>query len=281
MRIVFLAATTFVALGSAAFAADAGRPAPAFDWSGFYVGVNGGYGANGASVGFTPNDPNAYYGSCSGLNFATCPPGASADIRGGLAGAQVGYNYQAGPNWVIGAEADYDWSGARGSTTSTFFLGSTGLMAFAAKQSIESFGTVRARLGYVPVSPLMIYATGGLAIGAVHESAPMLPAEFGAGGADSGFGGPYGYDCELGTAICFAGSSSKVSAGWTLGAGGEYAITSNLTFKAEYLYVDLGRASGVDSVALNAAGAANPSSFTAKFSAASLNVVRAGLNWKF
>jgi outer membrane immunogenic protein len=273
-----------VASGSA-FAADLGAsapaPAPVFTWTGFYLGVNGGYGWNGSSVGYTPNDPNAFYGTCSLLNEATCAPPASFNVGGGLAGGQVGYNYQLNSNWLVGAEADYDWSGARGTGNSNFFLGSVGNSTFVAKESIASFGTLRGRLGFIPTSPLLIYATGGLAYGTVSEhasTAPLMPGEPG-GGGDSG--GGFGYDCSYDTGFsCFAGSSSKTRVGWTLGAGGEYAITNNITFKAEYLYVNLGRANGVDSVA-TAGGAPAPSSFTANFGAASLNVVRAGLNWKF
>jgi outer membrane immunogenic protein len=241
--------------------------------------VNGGYGWNGGSVNYAPNDPNAFHGSCSLLNAAACPPSASFSVGGGLAGGQVGYNYQLNSNWLVGVEADYDWSGARGTGNSNFWLGSVGPSTFVAKESIQSFGTLRGRLGFIPTSPLLIYATGGLAYGTVSENASLAPGVGGAGSGDSG--GGFGYACYSSTGVsCFTGSSSKTSVGWALGAGGEYAITNNITFKAEYLYVNLGRANGVDSVA-TAGGAPAPSSFTANFAAASLNVVRAGLNWKF
>ncbi|MGA2495475.1 MAG: outer membrane beta-barrel protein [Roseiarcus sp.] len=276
MRRIILSAVALVVAGSAAFASDLGAPAPAFDWSGFYVGANAGYGAGSPSVGFAPNDPNAYYGSCSGLNSATCPPGASLGLSGGLAGGQIGYNRQLDANWLVGAEADYDWSGAHGTTNSNFLLGSVGPSTFVAKQSIQSFGTVRARVGVIPTATLLIYATGGLAFGTVRDSATLFPTS-GGPGSGGDLGGGYGYICTSGEA-CFAGGSSGVKVGWTLGAGGELAIASNVTLKAEYLYVDLGRA-GLDSVAL-AGGAPAPSSFSGKFDA-NLNVFRAGLNVKF
>ena len=264
-----------------AFAADLptykAPPAPVFTWTGFYVGVNGGYGWNGSSVSYAPNDSNALASTCGGLGGSTCVPPASFNIAGGLAGGQVGYNDQLNSNWLIGAEADYNWSGARGTGRSNFWLGSVGNSTYNAKESIGSFGTLRGRLGYIPTSVLLIYATGGLAYGNVSENASLSPAPGNVGSGDSA--GGFGYACWSGVA-CFAGASSKTSVGWTLGAGGEFAITNNITFKAEYLYVNLGRANGVDSVA-TAGGAPAPSSFTANFAAASLNVVRAGLNWKF
>jgi outer membrane immunogenic protein len=279
LRHIFLSATALAALGSASLAANLGGPppAPVFTWTGFYLGVNGGYGWNGSSVNYTPNDSNALKSTC-GIWGQGCIPPASFNVGGGVAGGQVGYNYQFNSNWLVGVEADYDWSGARGTGTSPFYLGSAGNTTFNAKESIGSFGTLRGRLGFIPTSPLLIYATGGLAYGTVSEHA-AAPGVDGSGSGDAG--GGFGYACWTGAGgSCFTGSSSKTSVGWTLGAGGEYAITSNITFKAEYLYVNLGRANGVDSVAA-AGGAPAPSSFTANFGAASLNVVRAGLNWKF
>lgn len=276
MRRIIVSVIALVVAGASALAADLHASAPAFDWSGFYVGLNAGYGAGSPSVGFAPNDANAYYGSCSLLNFTTCPPGASLGLSGGLAGGQIGYNRQLGANWLVGAEADYDWSGARGTANSNFFLGSVGPSTFVAKQAIESFGTVRARVGVIPTAPLLIYATGGMAFGVVRDSATLFSTSGGPGiGGDNG--GGYGYICTNGEA-CFAGGSSGAKIGWTLGAGGELAIASNVTLKAEYLYVDLGR-SGFDAVAL-AGGAPAPSSFSGKFDA-NLNVFRAGLNVKF
>jgi len=276
MRRIILSAAALAVAGSATFAADLGAPTVAFDWSGFYVGMNAGYAAGSPSVGFAPNDANAYHGSCSLLNFTTCPPGASLGLSGGLTGGQIGYNRQLGPIWLVGAEADYDWSGARGTANSNFFLGSVGPSTFVAKQAIESFGTVRARVGVIPTAPLLIYATGGLAFGTVRDSATLFPTSGGPGsGGDNG--GGYGYICTNGEA-CFAGGSSGVKMGWTLGAGGELAVANNVTLKAEYLYVGLGRA-GFDAVAL-AGGAPAPSSFSGRFEA-NLNVFRAGLNVKF
>jgi outer membrane immunogenic protein len=275
MRKTFVSAVALIVAGSAAFASDLRAPAPAFDWSGFYVGVNGGYGASNPSTRFAPNDPNAYHSSCSLQFGATCPPSASLDLSGGLAGAQIGYNRQLAPNWLVGAEADYDWSGARGTSNSNFFLGSVGPSTVVAKQSIPSFGTVRARVGVIPTAPLLIYATGGLAVGAVRDSATLNPPSGPGSGGDSG--GGYGYNC-VGGQTCFAGATSSTRIGWTLGAGGELAIASNVTLKAEYLYVDLGR-NRVNAVALDG-GAPLPSSFSARFDA-TLNVFRAGLNVKF
>ena len=79
--------------------------------------------------------------------------------------------------------------------------------------------------------------------------------------------------------VCFAGSSSKISTGWTLGGGIEYALWLHWTVKAEYLYVSLSGGS-VTEFAVDTSGLA-PASYNANFNHANFNVVRAGLNYKF
>ena len=78
----------------------------------------------------------------------------------------------------------------------------------------------------------------------------------------------------------FSGSSSKIATGYSAGGGLEYAAWQNITFKVEYLYVNLG-SSSVRSSAVNANGAAVPSSFVANFSNLDFNVVRVGANYRF
>ncbi len=79
----------------------------------------------------------------------------------------------------------------------------------------------------------------------------------------------------------FPGTNSETAVGWTVGGGGEFAISSNISIKAEFLYVDLGHALGVDYVATNPGGNVVASSFTASFSRVIFNVARAGMNYRF
>lgn len=260
-------------------------PASVYAWTGFYIGANAGYGWNDPSVTYTPNDVNAYLATCGdelGLG-GTCVPPANFNIAGAVAGGQVGYNWQINTNWLVGLETDLDWSGIRGqSGPSNFFLTFYGPGAFSANEKIDWFGTLRGRVGILPINPLLMYATGGLAYGGVKQTA-FMPGP--AAGLGSGNNGGFSYSCGTvsGQANCFAGSASQTLIGWTLGAGGEYMITNNITVRAEYLYVALGRTNGVDSVATStqANPGTAPSSFTANFSSVSFNVVRGGVNWKF
>ena len=116
-------------------------PAPAFNWTGFYLGINGGYG-----WGTTTDN---WFGDRDG-NF---------DINGALFGGQIGFNYQfpASP-LVLGLEADWDWSDNKGSDT----YSPTGGVTVTNTAKIEDLGTVRGRIGYA-WDRFLLFGTGGWA----------------------------------------------------------------------------------------------------------------------
>jgi outer membrane immunogenic protein len=254
---------------------------PYLAWTGFYVGINGGFAWGNSSVAFTANDPAAIAGTCGGG-----PAGAPVGLRGqcinsvdfhrdgAVAGGQFGFNWQVNSHWLVGAEADYQWSNLDGSVSSSFRLGNVGATNMVASQSVESFGTIRARAGVLLAPPLLLYGTGGFALGQVHENL-RVPAV-----ATSGLSlGGFSYACTLGTA-CFAGSASQTLLGWSAGAGAEYAITSNLIFRTELLYVHLSSPT-VTATATAVAAGTSPASIAAGFSPVYFAVMRAGLNYKF
>jgi outer membrane immunogenic protein len=114
---------------------------PAFSWTGFYAGINGG-GAWGRS------------------NWSAS--GSSFDTSGGVVGGTVGYNWQAGPT-VFGVEGDLDWSGIKGS-------GTCGGLSCETRN--DWLGTFRGRLGYA-FNRVMPYVTGGLAVGNIKATSPF------------------------------------------------------------------------------------------------------------
>ena len=135
---------------------------PYLAWTGFYVGINGGFAWGNSSVAFAPNDPAALAGTCGG---GGAPKGQcinSVDFHrdGAIAGGQVGFNWQVNSHWLVGAEADYQWSNLDGSVNSAFRLGNVGATNMVATQTVESFGTIRARAGVVLTPPLLLYGTG-------------------------------------------------------------------------------------------------------------------------
>jgi outer membrane immunogenic protein len=247
---------------------------PYLAWSGFYVGINGGYGWGNAHVDYGANDPAAQAGTCGGGGSprGQCVPSTDFHRDGALAGGQVGFNWQVNPLWLVGLEADYQWSDFHGTGTAAFRLGAVGAAAMTASQSITSFGTIRARIGAMPIESLLLYGTGGFAFG--QSSATLNLTSAATGGISSG---GFSYGCPGGGASCFAGSASKTLLGWTAGAGAEYAVTGNLTFRTELLYVHL---QSMSATATASSGAA-PASLTANFVPAYFAVLRAGLNYRF
>jgi outer membrane immunogenic protein len=250
--------------------------APYLPWSGFYVGANGGFGWGDSSANYSPNDAAAAAGTCGGAGHGTCLVSTDFMRHGPIAGGQIGYNWQITEHWLTGIEADYQWSGMSATSDSPLFhLGNVGNTLAAATQSVSSFGTVRVRMGMIIMSPLLLYGTAGLAVGRVSEQASIA----GPGTGLVSLGG-FSYSCIAGSPACFSGSSTKAMVGWSGGAGAEYAITSQITFKAELLYADLGPAK-LNMVAQNTVAGTTPSSFTTAFPAVNFVIVRAGFNLRF
>lgn len=102
-----------------------------FNWTGFYVGIHGGYA----------------WASSSDL-----------DLKGGFIGGQVGYNWQAmGSPWVFGIELDSAWADiGRNSVVGT------GAGVISVQSRAHYMGSLRPRIGY-SWDRTMLYATGGLA----------------------------------------------------------------------------------------------------------------------
>jgi outer membrane immunogenic protein len=141
---------SFAIAGQAA-AADLGRRdmpmkapmyAPVYNWTGFYLGINGGGG----------------WGTSS-WNSAAAPTG-DFDVSGGLVGGTVGYNLHYGQT-VLGLEADLAWSGISGSTNVFCPTG--------CETSNSWLSTVRGRIGYA-ADRFMPYLTGGVAFGDIEAT---------------------------------------------------------------------------------------------------------------
>jgi outer membrane immunogenic protein len=116
--------------------------APAYNWSGFYLGINGG-GGWGHSNWDTSSD--------------------RIGLSGGLVGGTAGYNWQLG-NAVLGIEGDIDWANLKGTNSST-------LCPAGCSTSDTWLSTVRGRAGYA-FGGVLPYLTGGLALGDIRAATP-------------------------------------------------------------------------------------------------------------
>jgi len=263
MRKIGMSAAALVALGFAtsATAADL-APAPftkappmvTVGWTGFYGGLNLGYGTGADS---RDTGGQTWYQNMSGF-FGNPTPGAtewngsggpawntSSNLNGVIGGGQIGYNWQVNPWLVLGLETDLQGSDLRGNASATNFTYMNLLPApagganlwpiagnLAASQQIDWYGTVRGRAGFTSYgNSLLTYVTGGLAYGNVKQAftytGGFLP--------DSYLGTP-------GTNWAGTASSSETKLGWTVGAGFEWRPQNwgRWSLKTEYLYTDLG-----------------------------------------
>lgn len=203
---------------------------PAAAWTGFYGGVNGGYGWSGT-------DSTVYAEAIYGLNLANPTVATSAvksfEKTGGFGGGQIGYNIQRG-QFVFGLETDIQSASIRGSasafaTANDIASGTTVSSNTYRNSGLDWFGTVRGRLGYA-VDNALIYGTGGFAYGGVSGKASTTLSWLVPGFAP----GTYTYSADTGA----------TKTGYAVGAGVEYAFTPQWSVKAEYQYIDFGSSNG-------------------------------------
>ncbi|WP_158813191.1 outer membrane protein [Methylocapsa sp. S129] len=247
---------------------DPPPPAP-YNWTGFYIGVNAGYGWDGQN-GRLSGDPSlARFFSAN-----IFPTSLSLNSGGGLVGGQIGYNWQVEPSWVLGLETDLQWAQINGSESLTPVPTRVVFDPFATSisKTLDWFGTARLRAGFLPMPNVLVYGTGGLAYGAVKVSfrtQDTLFANLAACPGDS----------------CAVGGNSATKVGGTLGGGVEVALNANWSIKGEYLYANLGK---LNATAAQVAGGvscnANPTASGCGFKASSRfqeNIAHAGVNYKF
>jgi outer membrane immunogenic protein len=164
----------------------------AYNWSGFYVGINGG-------------------GATSNINWNADGFGdeGSHDASGGTFGGQIGYRWQMS-SWVLGLEAQGNWSNFRGSNLSQQFPGQTN------RTEIDSFGLFTGQIGYA-WDRALFYVKGGAAVTdnkytAISTLTPPIGVDF----------------------------ASESRWGATAGAGVEYAFAPNWSLGFEYDHLFMG-----------------------------------------
>jgi iron complex outermembrane receptor protein len=235
----------------------------AWSWAGPYLGVNLGY-----SAGKSKTDAVFSDATLGTPLFAT---GSSDSLKGLIGGVQAGYNWQAG-NWVAGLEGDIQISGQGATPTyvcpaavcnpTVVDFDAPVTANFVQGHKLDSFGTLRGRLGTTITPDVMAYATGGLAVGSIRTAITLSGVGFDADGNPGAFSAPF--------------SVLKIKPGWTVGAGLEARLFGNVTGKVEYLYMDFGTVSASVTNPLNATPITLATS-----SHITDNIVRAGVNYKF
>lgn len=216
MKRMLLAAVAALALAVPAAAADFPIKAPAGvaaeavqygPWTGVYLGVNGSYNWQFASM------PN------SGL--------AQLDANGAMGGVTVGADWQHG-SLVFGLLGDADFGSAGITTTNG------GTMMETWQQT--SFSTVRGRIGYLVTPAILLYGTGGLAVATADEGeiCPVTTNTFSQCATKKAYTG-------RGTALGpYNLSTGATFIGGVVGAGAEWMFLPHWSTKIEYLWADMG-----------------------------------------
>jgi outer membrane immunogenic protein len=223
---------------------------PVINWTGFYIGGNLGGVVEHASGTSDFLDPLAVQVGAPAAEAANPQANSFSDTRF-LGGVQAGYNWQFDPRWLIGVEADWDWT-----NTGYGFCRQTSIESAACSDNEFGFetissktdwlATVRGRLGVI-WGNWLFYGTGGAAWGRVNTTLTL-----------SCLAGP---GCGRSVTPVFTTSTtSTTKVGWVAGLGAEWMLAGNWSVRAEWLHIDLGSindslpAAGVTNVPLSIPG---------------------------
>jgi outer membrane immunogenic protein len=230
-------------------------PPPSYNWTGFYIGGEGGYAW-------------AY----PDITFDSGPltqQSVSFPNRGGFGGGFIGYQYEFGWTHIVaGIEGEYNASSIKGTATSSLtgsLAGVPNTITYGQSATLNSFGSVDGRIGWALTGMyfdhMLLYITGGVAFGDPKQTITALSSTIPA----PAFG--------VGTATFDGGAKT----GWDFGAGIDYWLTANWIFRGEWRMYNFPSEnvtiSGTLVGAFPAAGLVNTTE--------TVNVARAGVMYKF
>jgi outer membrane immunogenic protein len=225
--------------------------APTYQWTGCYVGLNGGGGAIGTKFRATVN-AGTYLGTADAAEVSNDGTG-SYDNSNFIGGGQVGCNWQSG-TVVAGVEGDFDYFPGHSSfANNTDTLNSGAPFVIGQQLTTNYLATVRPRIG-IAADRNFAYLTGGVAFARASYTESYADNNGATGGA----------------------TASSLLTGWTAGAGWEYALTDHWLVRVEYLFAAFPSTSALGSIALG--DATNSLHGSAGLV---MQVARAGVNFKF
>jgi len=236
------------------------RPvAPVADWTGFYIGVHGGYGwgDNPFTEGFIEFDSPDF--AIHGI-----------ESKGYVFGGHFGHNWQRGA-WVGGIEIDISATGIKGSEERSASFrgdGATLTVTRARHDKFDLLGSARGRIGFLPTQSLLLYGTGGLAWTQFTQGGTVTQTI--AAGNQS-------------ITQADAAENTSTRFGFAIGGGAEFRLTDNLFLRAEYLHYDFGTSQPTRSFALTCVNVPGCPNLSASDTSGRLtaDVVRGGVSLKF
>lgn len=190
-------------------------PTSPYDWAGFYIGAHAGSGEgdehdNQSQI--LPHGSGTPTGTTATTGSTTTIIIDNFDLNGFIGGVHAGYSHQMG-RYVLGVEGDLDYSGIKGGQDGIYWG------AYHRRLDFESRwqGSVRLRVGFTPIDRLLVYVTGGLAIGEGRLSSSDR----------------YSFTFPSTTA-------TNTHLGWTAGAGADYALSDHWIVRIEARYSEFG-----------------------------------------
>jgi outer membrane immunogenic protein len=262
-------------------------PAGSYNWSGWYVGGNAGWGWRNENA----YPASAYYQSLGVFGYGSGTSYGTSTHDGFTAGGTLGYQYQLG-HFVLGADYDFQYAGIANNpryattsfakqtgttTTSTTYTDPytgityttiTGTIPVYGNYTAGNFdptdgdsnrwiGLARVRAGYA-MDRWLLYATGGAAYRFSYSSS-----------------NPYVVQPN-GSVITYSGYNEASAWGWVVGGGVEYGLSDWITTRVEYLHMDFGAATYIDPIATTALG--RPITYKDD---REVNMMRVGINFRF
>ena len=219
-RLLTLAASAVLGFAPVAFAADLPLKAPGgpvaapYNWTGFYLGGNAGYGWGG-STGNTIvvlSDPTGLFTGYTGFRYPNLSP------NGAIGGGQIGYNWQFN-SFVLGIEGDIDGILNKSRGNNVIVVPTVGPVAVAGHGGGNWVSTLAARFGWA-VDRTLFYGKVGY-------------------GWANGSGSATVTNLTTGQFYGIGGDGTR--SGWLVGGGIEYAFAPNWTVKGEYNYLNTGK----------------------------------------
>jgi outer membrane immunogenic protein len=208
-------------------------PVVVYTWTGCYVGANGG--GLWARKNWTDADT---------LSTTLGRPLEDHTTSGGMAGGQIGCDYQTG-RWVFGIEGSYDWADSSATSNNLIFTNVSGT------SDVTALGTITGRVGFTIVEQALIYVRGGVAFERDRYNTTNL------------------------TTTLPLLTASQDRTGGIIGIGFEYLVLKNLSLFAEYDYADMGT-SNVNFLSTDGRN------FTTTYSIRERkDIFKVGLNWRF
>jgi outer membrane immunogenic protein len=175
-----------------------------YDWSGFYIGLNGGGGS-----------AHKCWDLNSNANVAVAPAFREGchNSTGGLVGGQMGYRWQTG-GFVFGLDVQGDWASFTGNNVSAFNFG-TGVGAITNRTRVDALGLFTGQVGYA-FNNVLWYVKGGAAV--THDK----------------------YSGIVTTTGLLVDNASETRWGGTVGTGVEVSFAPNWSVALEYDHLFMG-----------------------------------------